>query len=671
MSAGGAWLDANQRYLSAAVSTVIGWLQRHALQDAEGGAQAEEALAALQDAEADAHRALPAPSRLDVLCARCGLTPFERAIVLLCAGIELDVGVARACAALQGGHAQPTFGLALAALPAPHWEALAPAAPLRRARLIELTASDGLTQASLRIEERVLHHLVGLSYLDERLQPYLLHHAEPGPLPPSLESLALRAAQFWRGLRSGSEAAEFERTPDAPDGLIQLCGEDLHNAQAIAARTAALLDPPQPLYVMNAADLPKNLVEREALSQLWARESLLGAQALLLDCTEIGSPEILENAGAFADRLPGMLLVAAREPLPLRRARGLRIDVKKPSHAEQAVLWQEQLAARGDVAGSTVPRLVNHFHLSSARIAEAANSALARHAAGDTPTLDAAAWLECRSQARVQMEGLARRIESGATWDDLVLPDAAARVLRQITAQVRQRLRVYEEWGFARKGQRGLGITTLFAGPSGTGKTLAAEVLAGELGLDLYHVDLSQIVSKYIGETEKNLRRIFDAADAGGSVLLFDEADSLFGKRSEVKDSHDRYANIEVSYLLQRMEAYRGLAILTTNMKAALDDAFLRRLRFVVQFPFPDSAQRAAIWSRVFPADMPRGKLDLARLARLPLSGGNIRNIAMNAAFLAADRSEAVEMAHLVEATRSEFDKLERPFNAGEFGGAA
>ena len=670
MSAGGAWLDANQRALSAAVSTVLGWLQRHALQDTEAGAQAEEALAALQDAEADAHRALPAPSRLDELCARCGLTPFERAIVLLCAGIELDAGVARACAALQGGLAQPTFGLALAALPMPHWEALAPAAPLRRARLIELTASDGLTQASLRIEERVLHYLVGLSYLDERLQPYLLRHEEPGPLPPSLESLAARAAQFWRG-REDASGSDSERTPDAPAGLIQLCGEDLHNAQAIAARTAALLDPPQPLYVMNAADLPKNLVEREALSQIWARESLLGEQALLLDCTEISSPEVLETAGAFADRLPGMLLVAAREPLPLRRARGLRIDVKKPSHAEQTVLWQEQLAARGSVSDSTIPRLVNHFHLSSARITEAANSALARHAAGDTPTLDAAAWIECRSQARVQMEGLARRIDSGATWDDLVLPDAAARVLRQITAQVRQRLRVYEEWGFARKGQRGLGITTLFAGPSGTGKTLAAEVLASELGLDLYHVDLSQIVSKYIGETEKNLRRIFDAADAGGSVLLFDEADSLFGKRSEVKDSHDRYANIEVSYLLQRMEAYRGLAILTTNMKAALDDAFLRRLRFVVQFPFPDSAQRAAIWSRVFPANMPRANLDVARLARLPLSGGNIRNIALNAAFLAADRSEPVEMAHLVEATRSEFDKLERPFNAGEFGGAS
>jgi len=214
-----------------------------------------------------------------------------------------------------------------------------------------------------------------------------------------------------------------------------------------------------------------------------------------------------------------------------------------------------------------------------------------------------------------------------------------------------------------------LGISALFAGPSGTGKTMAAEVLANELRLDLYRIDLSQVVSKYIGETEKNLRRVFDAADEGAAILLFDEADALFGKRSDVKDSHDRYANIEVSYLLQRMETYRGLAILTTNRKSALDQAFLRRIRFVVEFPFPGIAERAEIWSRSFPCETPTEGLMMDRLARLHASGAHIRNIAMGAAFLAADAGEPVRMSHLLAAARGEFDKLEKPLTDGEVAG--
>jgi SpoVK/Ycf46/Vps4 family AAA+-type ATPase len=197
---------------------------------------------------------------------------------------------------------------------------------------------------------------------------------------------------------------------------------------------------------------------------------------------------------------------------------------------------------------------------------------------------------------------------------------------------------------------------------------MAAEVLARDLRLDLYRIDLSQVVSKYIGETEKNLRRVFDAAEEGGAVLLFDEADALFGKRSEVKDSHDRYANIEVSYLLQRMESYRGLAILTTNMKSALDPAFLRRIRFVVQFPFPEALQRAEIWRRVFPAQTPTQGLEPGALARLVVAGGSIRNIALNAAFLAADAGEPIQMTHLLRAARGECTKLEKPLTDAEVG---
>ena len=278
-------------------------------------------------------------------------------------------------------------------------------------------------------------------------------------------------------------------------------------------------------------------------------------------------------------------------------------------------------------------------------------------------------WNACRSQARPRLDNLAQRIVPAATWDDLVLPELQKTMLRQLAAQVRHRMTVYERWGFAQKGRRGLGVSALFTGTSGTGKTMAAEVLAAELRLDLYRVDLSAVISKYIGETEKNLKQVFDAAEEGGVLLLFDEADALFGKRSEVRDSHDRYANIEVGYLLQRIEAYQGLAILTTNLKSALDTAFQRRLRFTVAFPFPDAALREAIWRRVFPEATPQDNLDHKKLARLNVTGGNIRNVALNAAFLAAEAGTPVQMGHLVEAARLEVVKIERPLSDAEIRG--
>jgi SpoVK/Ycf46/Vps4 family AAA+-type ATPase len=277
----------------------------------------------------------------------------------------------------------------------------------------------------------------------------------------------------------------------------------------------------------------------------------------------------------------------------------------------------------------------------------------------------------CRAYARRSLESLALRVEPHAAWEDLILPELQIDTLRQLVAQVRQRFIVHDAWGFAGRYGRGLGVTALFAGPSGTGKTMAAEVLAAGLQMDLFQIDLAAVVSKYIGETEKNLRRVFDAAEESGAVLLFDEADALFGKRSEVRDSHDRYANLEISYLLQRMESYNGLAVLTTNMRHALDTAFLRRIRFIVQFPFPDGQLRQRIWERVFPAETPVGALDYARLAQLNVSGGIIRNIATHAAFLAADAGAAVEMAHVLRASKVEYAKLDKPLTAAELGGWA
>jgi SpoVK/Ycf46/Vps4 family AAA+-type ATPase len=265
------------------------------------------------------------------------------------------------------------------------------------------------------------------------------------------------------------------------------------------------------------------------------------------------------------------------------------------------------------------------------------------------------------------MSLLAERLIPKATWDDIVLAANAESLLRQIAQQVGQRGTVYDEWGFRQKLSRGLGISALFVGDSGTGKTMAAEVIANALNLNLYRIDLSAVVSKYIGETEKNLRRLFDAAEDGGAILFFDEADALFGKRSEVKDSHDRYANIEINYLLQRMEAYRGLAILATNMKTALDQAFMRRLRFIVNFPFPGPKERNLIWQKIFPLETPLAGLDFEKLGRFNMTGGSINNIALNAAFMAAHQGTAVTMPLVLAAARTEFRKLERPIREADF----
>jgi len=409
-----------------------------------------------------------------------------------------------------------------------------------------------------------------------------------------------------------------------------------------------------------------------------SRESVLSRSALLVDAERRVSPDedgTARAAMSFVDGLEGLVMISSREPVPPGRRPAVRVRVARSTAGEQRALWRSVLGPVGARLNGRLDATVAQFDLGVRAIRAAGAEVLGRlgpNGGEDEPSeerLGSMVWEACRTQARTRLDDLAQRIEPAATWDDLVLPDAQDRLLHEIALHVRQRVLVYETWGFARRSNRGLGISALFAGPSGTGKTMAAEVLANELRLDLHRIDLSQVVSKYIGETEKNLRRVFDAAEEGGSLLLFDEADALFGKRSEVKDSHDRYANIEVSYLLQRMEAYRGLAILTTNMRSALDTAFLRRIRFIVQFPFPESAQRAEIWRRVFPPETPTAELEPSRLAQLNIAGGNIRNIAMNAAFLAADEGSPVRMDHLLRAARGEYGKLEKPLTDAEVRG--
>ena len=642
------WYEANQRYLIAALGPVREALERHA------GNDDARPVHPRRKEELDAFEPPPA---LETLCAMFGLSAFERDIILLCAGVELDSTFAACCATAQEdpGRTTPTLGLALAALPDAHWSALNPASPLRRWRLIEVGSGEALNTSPIRISERVLHYLAGVQHLDESLEGFLTPVHLTTELPPSQRALAERVTEIWSGRDEASSLP-----------VILLCGSEGSGKETVAAAACTAMG--LGLYAIRAEDIPSSPAEREALSRLCEREAVLGRGVLLVDCDRVEGSELARAPIPFVESAQVMVFVTSLDPVRLPRRRLVRLDVRGPSPTEQRGLWQSVLGPSAAELNGKLGEITTQFSLGPQDIMAAGIEAL--DALSNTPEkeLGTVLWEACRSQARTRLDDLAGRIEPAAAWDDLILPDSQKYTLREIVANVRQRARVYETWGFARKGTRGLGISALFAGASGTGKTMAAEVLAGELRLDLYRIDLSQVVSKYIGETEKNLRRVFDAAEEGGAVLLFDEADALFGKRSEVKDSHDRYANIEVSYLLQRMESYRGLAVLTTNMKGELDPAFLRRLRFVVRFPFPDASQRARIWDRIFPDDTPTEELDVTKLSRLNVAGGNIRNIALQAAFLAADEGEPVRMEHLLRAAYTEYTKLEKSLTASEVG---
>jgi len=630
------WLEANQRCLTAALDAVRGALEGRAAAKPETKSSPDSALL-IEEARDDVTRStISPPSALEAMCKTFGLSLFERGILLMCAGIELDSKFAGVCARANGDprHDYPTFSLALSTLPDAHWSALSPDAPLRRWRLIELHSGSDLTHSPLHIDERVLHFLTGVAHLDERLV---------GIVEPLTAEKGLVDSQ-----RAVAEqiVAGFRNRPPWP--AIQLCGSDAGAKRAVAAAACSAVG--MNLHALPAQVLPGDARELESIIRLWEREAALATSALLVECNEA------ENQFAqlrFIERVGGVLFVASRERLRLRHRTSITFDVAKPTSEEQQALW------RNAGVNGQVETLATQFDLS----AESIRAAAAQSKSSDE------LWTACLAQARPRLDNLAQRIDVRATWEEIVLPAPQLAMLREIAVHVRQRAKVYQVWGFAQKCARGLGISALFAGVSGTGKTMAAEVLANELHLDLYRIDLSQVVSKYIGETEKNLRRVFEAAEEGGAILLFDEADALFGKRSEIKEGLDRYANIEVSYLLQQMESYRGLAILTTNMKDALDPAFLRRIRFVVQFPFPDTAERFEIWRRMFPVQMPVDGLDMTKLAKLHVAGGNIRNIAMNAAFLAADANEPVQMHHLLRAAHTEYRKIEKPLTDAEIGG--
>jgi SpoVK/Ycf46/Vps4 family AAA+-type ATPase len=349
-----------------------------------------------------------------------------------------------------------------------------------------------------------------------------------------------------------------------------------------------------------------------------------------------------------------------------------------PPHArEREGLWRRALGVQATPeALARIPALAGRFRLTSGQIAAAAEAAKgrARWRAGGADcaaATEADLYASCRERSEAQVSGLARKVALNHVWEDLVLPPDCLVQLREICDAARYRSEVLEGWGFERRLSLGRGLSVMFSGASGVGKTMAAEVMAGELGLDLYKIDLSCVVSKYIGETEKNLARLFAEAEESNAILFFDEADALFGKRSEVQDAHDRHANLETSYLLQRMEEYEGVSILATNLRRNMDDAFLRRIAFIVHFPLPEARERLRIWRGAFPAATPlNADVDLDFLSEsFRLSGASIASIALASAFLArSEGAKAVAMRHLVRATRRELNKLGKSVSSGEFG---
>lgn len=603
-----------------------------------------------------------------------GLSAFEQDILLLLYLHGTNLGIADLCAARsESDNGYPTFALSLrlgqddewgswpperqnknTRLAAqPDWRALSPEGPLRHWKIIEITQPGGkpLISSALRLDERIVNHFKGLDYLDDRIAGLCwLRSFEADPTSESQQNALDEATARLRALADHTNRL-----------TVQMPGSDVSTRQLFALNLAASLR--AQLYRVSLDQLQNGATAAD-FARLWNRECRLQQIALEIDATD--APADYVNAlTRLVESLDGIIVVDVTDPVPgLKTA--LILDAARPTPTEQRELW---LHALGEESGGWAERLAGQFNLNVRDIADATDLA----GVGDGALL----WERLHSRGRARLEGLAQRIVPSITFDEVQLPEDTKRMLRRITDQARHRVTVYDRYGFRARLSRGLGITALFEGESGTGKTMAAEALANELRLDLYRIDLANVVSKYIGETEKNLKRVFDAAEESGAVLLFDEADAIFGKRSEVRDSHDRYANIEVSYLLQRMEAYEGLAILTTNMKSALDQAFLRRLRFVITFPFPGPEQRRRIWEGILPTDGDAekgalegiGALDLDALARPPLTGGQIRNIAVNGAFLAAAGNGIITMDRLCEAAQDELRKTGRPFVASDFSG--
>lgn len=647
-------------------------------------AQIEDALAGLEARlrmRRERSLAGGAELRLERLRSLFALERFDLDVLLVCMAAELDVRYEKLYAYLQDDvtRKRPTVDLMLNLLtrsPAEHLAArrhFTPDSALRRARLIEPVddpqqPQPTLLSTALKPDDRIVQYLLGSQAIDTRLRPFAVL-IDP-PAPPDPDSLEAPGVRGLRPLLVHAGAPAVIHLSGAPgvgkqtvvEALCRECGLALLcvNVDRLLADAAGLAT----AFV---------LIEREALLQ-HAAVLFKGVDAFRGEGQQAALALLREALSGC--RVPCFLAgEQAWEGAPPPAAqRYVHVVLPRPDASQRLRAWRHALAARGaDDSGADVAAVASRFRLTQGQIGDAAATAvaLARLRGGDAaqPPVTADLFEACRINSNRRLGTLARKIAPRYRWDDIVLPAHSIEQLREICNHMKYRERVFCDWGFDRKLALGKGLMVLFAGPSGTGKTMAADVIAGELGLELYKIDLSSVISKYIGETEKNLARIFDEAETSNAILFFDEADALFGKRSEVKDSHDRYANIEVGYLLQRMEEYEGVAILATNLRKNMDDAFVRRLHFTLDLPFPDEAHRLRIWQGIWPHDVPLERdLDLPLLARrFEMTGGNIRNVALAAAFLAADDGDVVRMSHVVHATQRELQKTGKLLRERDF----
>jgi len=522
-----------------------------------------------------------------------------------------------------------------------------------------------------RVAETAANKPTMLSHVlvpDETIIAWLLGHYAPrhelgsnvqllNPAPNATD--ALLASEALEELEKGLQNA----TDEYP--VTALYGVDV-GAQVAAARQMVGRLGRAALQVNLAGVINPEMPPSQAINLALRDAQLIGAVPLLLgwdSCLSDGapSPQVLDALCSFPDLVitSGHLAWQARGTSRNRALLWLEFPV--PSYQHRRATWAHFVSPQ-KVEETALDGLASQFFLTAEQIRDAVASARDLAAAQGEALKSEDLFSAARAHSNPNLGTLARKISPRYKWSDIILPEDQITILHEIVSTVRGRPIVLEEWGVGGKLAASAGVTILFAGPPGTGKTMGAEVIASELGLDLYKIDLSTIVSKYIGETEKNLERIFNEAQTSNAILFFDEADAIFGKRSEVKDAHDRYANIEVSYLLQRMEQYDGVTVLATNLRANLDDAFTRRLNFALDFPFPDDKYRLRIWQTLFPSTVPRApEVDLAVMARrFKLPGGNIRNIIVSAAFLAAADGGVVTMAHLLHGARREMQKMGR-----------
>lgn len=605
--------------------------------------------------------ALPG-SAFDALGEWFALTPFEQAVVALAAGFEISPDMANLCALAQGDPAvtYPTTLLALAVfadLQGASQAVFAPSAPLRHWQLIQVEGARPGSRLQLRFSmpDAVLSFLVGQPVLDDALADLV----RPLDLAPQLPADAALARRLARTVHASGTGA-----------TLHLAAEPGRRALGVAAGAAAALG-----FLPYHLPLARLTVEaeRDGFFRLWQRDRLALRGALLVSFEEPpGEFQLSAISRLIGEGTGPLFLVGAAGQSIADRAPGavIRVSLPRPDTGEVA---DHLASALGQEATPELRDVAARFRLPLPTLESCAAVARAKAEEGEAPAPQEAILAEMlpllRDQVREAMSGLADPVPVRMTLDNLVLPEGARAVLGQIIARQRNRARVMEEWGFAGAGGGAQGMSVLFAGPSGTGKTMAAEALAHALSLDLFRVDLSRIVDKYIGETEKRLASLFDAADMTDAILLFDEADVLFGRRTEVKDSHDHYANLEVGYLLQRIEAFRGIAVLTTNLANAIDDAFARRFAFSLHFEFPSVDERRRIWRGAFPAAAPASGLDWDRLARLTLTGGQIRVVSINAAMLASEEESDISMRHIASALESEYAKQRRRVPAGELAG--